>query len=313
MDVMTRIFWNPAQHRLRAGWRILLHLLLFAAITVGRDAISKGLGSTPIAVVTATVLFVAGGLGLAWVMARRVDRRSLADFGLHLDRNWWMDLIFGLVLGALLMTGVFCSLKSAGWISITGPSATTTGLPIALAFLLRVVFFTGVAFNEELAFRGYELKNLSEGFLGERLGARGAIVFAFLFSSAIFGAGHASNENATIYSTLTVFLAGLLIALPYLLTGQLAIPIGLHLTWNLFQGPVYGFPVSGNAPSTHLFSIEVTGPEMWTGGVFGAEAGLMALVWALVGCGLTVWWIKARGRQVALHLPLATWTPRGDA
>lgn len=313
MNAVARIFTNSAERRLRAGWRILLHLFLFVAITAGRDAISTGLGSTPIGVVTATVLYVAGGLALAWVMARRIDRRSFAEYGLHLNRSWWMDLAFGLALGALLMTGVFFSLKSAGWISITGPAATNTGLPIALALLLRVVFFTGVAFNEELAFRGYELKNLAEGFFGGRLGARGAIVLAFLCSSALFGAGHASNANATFVSTVTVVLAGVLIALPYLLTGELAIPIGLHLAWNLFQGPVFGFPVSGNLPSTHLYSIEVTGPAAWTGGSFGPEAGLMAFGWALAGCLLTVWWIKARRGHVALHLPLATWTSRGDA
>lgn len=314
MNAVARIFWNPAEQRLRAGWRILLHLFFYVVVvTLGRDAISKGLGGTSVAVIAATVFFVASGVGLAWVMSRRVDRRSFAQYGLPLDGGWWTDLAFGLVLGALLMTGVFYSLKAAGWVVVAGPGATTTGLPIALAFALRVIFFTGVAFNEELTFRGYQFKNLAEGLSGGRTGALGAIVLAFVCSSALFGAVHAANANATLLSAVAVFIGGLLIALPYLLTGELAIPIGLHLTWNLFQGPVFGFPVSGNAPSTRLLSVEVTGPVAWTGGSFGPEAGRMALVWALAGCLVTVWWVRVRRGRVALHLPLANWTPRGGA
>lgn len=225
-----------------------MRLVVFVALLLGHDALTQAFDAAPLAVVAVTLLFIAGGVGLAWVMARRVDR-------------------------------------------------------------LRVVFFIGVAINEELAFRGYQLNNLSEGFAGGRVGPRGAIILAFLASSLLFGTAHASNANATVWSTLAVVLSGLLIALPYLVTGQLAIPIGLHLTWNLFQGPVFGFPVSGNPPSMHLYSIEVTGPALWTGGAFGAEAGVMALVWAVVGCGLTLAWIRWRRGTVALHVPLATYTP----
>lgn len=79
----------------------------------------------------------------------------------------------------------------------------------------------------------------------------------------------------------------MLLRVPYLLTGELAIPIGLHTTWNLFQGTVYGFPVSGSAPTRRVFVVEQGGPELWTGGPFGPEAGLLAVVWVLLGCGLS--------------------------
>jgi membrane protease YdiL (CAAX protease family) len=268
--------------------------------------------SAPFAVILSNLLALVGGLGLTWLLSRFIDRRSFADFGLRLDRKWWLDVGFGSILGAFLMTGVFLSMRVLGWVSITGTAATNSALPFRLAFLLRALFFAVVAVNEELAFRGYQLKNLSEGFAGNRIGPRRAIIGAFLCSSLFFGLLHLTSENATLFSALTVFLAGLLLALPYLVTGELGLSIGLHFTWNFFEGTVYGFPVSGASPGTHLLSIQQTGPSLWTGGAFGPEAGLLGLVWILLGCGLILWWIKWLRKQVNLYTPLASYAPKHD-
>lgn len=309
MKTIANIFWNTSQSRLRTGWRLLIHFILFLAVLIGRDSLTNIFHATPFAVILANLFALLGGLGLTWLLARSLDRRAFTDFGFHLDRNWWLDMGFGLLLGAILMTGIFLSMKLLGWVSIIGTAATNSGLPFPLAFFLRALFFAVVAVNEEVAFRGYQLKNLSEGFGTNRIGSRGAITAAFICSSLLFGLLHLTNENATLFSTITVFLAGLLLALPYLVTGELGLCIGLHFAWNFFEGPVYGFPVSGTLPSTHLFSIQQTGPSLWTGGSFGPEAGLMILVWTLIGCGLIIAWTKWLRKQERLHIPLAVYEP----
>ena len=305
MKTIANIFWNTDQNRLRAGWRFLIYFILSIMLVLGKDALVSSFDSAPSPKALAYLIYLAGGLVLTWGMARFIDHRSFIDFGFHFDRKWWLDLGFGLILGAFLMTGIFLSMKLAGWISITGYASTTSGLPISLAFLLQVLMFTVISINEELAFRAYQLKNLAEGFAGKHIGPRSAILFAFLFSSALFGLGHMANGHATVFSVITTILAGLSLCLPYMLTGELGISIGLHLTWNLFQANVYGFAVSGSAPATHLLSIEVVGPIAWTGGVYGPEVGLIGLVWALIGCGLTILWIKWLRNKPGLHLPLA--------
>jgi membrane protease YdiL (CAAX protease family) len=306
----NNIFWNTEQNRLRTGWRLLIQLILFILVLLGESIFIEVFGTGWLSIILANLIYLAGGLSLSWLMARFIDRRLYADFGFHLDRKWWLDFGFGLMLGALMITSVLLSMRAVGWLTIAQTATTNWRLPFSLVFFLRVVTFTIVAINEELTFRGYQLKNLAEGFTNKTINSQGAIVLAFLFSSAIFGLAHAANPNSTTVSTLNIIMAGLVIGLPYLLTGELGLSIGLHLTWNFFQGPVYGFAVSGDSPPTHLFSIQQTGPILWTGGAFGPEGGLIALLWLIVGCGLILLWIKWLRKHISLYAPLASYTPR---
>lgn len=303
MKAMTNIFWNITQNRLRAGWRFFLYFILFVMLTIAKDALVGFSRSAPFPKALAYLIYLAGGLTLTWGMGHFIDKRRFADFGFHFDRKWWLDLGFGLMLGAFLMTGIFLSMKWAGWILVTGHASAASGLPLSLAFLLQVLMFTVIAINEEIAFRAYQLKNLAEGFAGKYLNSNTAMLLAFFFSSAFFGLSHMANGHATVFSVLTTLLAGLLLSLPYMLTGELGISIGLHLTWNLLQANVYGFAVSGSTQSTHLLSIEVVGPVAWTGGAYGPEVGLIGLIWALIGCGLIVLWVKLLPKKTGLHMP----------
>ena len=308
--VKLNIFWNTEQNRLRTGWRVLIQLTLFIVVLLGESIFIDSFDAGWLSIILANLIYLVGGLSLSWLMARFVDRRTYADFGFHFDRKWWLDFGFGLTLGAFMMTGVFLSMRAAGWLTISKTATTNLELPFSLAFFLKVFTYTIIAINEELTFRGYQLKNLAEGFTSTIIYTQSAIILAFVFSSAVFGLAHGTSPNSTIVSTLNIILAGLVIGLPYLLTGELGLSIGLHLTWNLFQGTVYGFSVSGNSPTTHLFSIQQNGPNLWTGGAFGPEGGLIVLVWTIVGCGLILLWIKWVRKHVALYTPLATYTPR---
>ena len=180
------------------------------------------------------------------------------------------------------------------------------GAPFALAILLPATLFLCVGIYEELLFRGYELRNVAEGLNLSRVGPRNAVVLAWVLSSSFFGYLHANNPNANLLSTFNVALAGLMLGFGYVLTGELAIPIGLHITWNFFEGSVFGFPVSGLSPLGATFlSTDQGGPTLWTGGSFGPEAGLLGPASMILACLITALWVRLRRGGLSIHTPIA--------
>ena len=325
--------WNADQHRPRALWRLTGQAILFASlaliveILVGLVGISavvirRGLSPEELSdprlvqqfitsnpgVLMLSYLGIAVSLALSiWLAARFLDRRPVADYGFQLGRDWWIDFGFGLLLGAALMAAIFLIELLAGWVSVTGTFVTQrpeTGFFPAIA--VPLVTFVAVGFYEELFSRGYQLRNLAEGLTWRFISPRAAIVLAVVLSSAVFGAFHAVNPNATVRSTVFIALAGFMLAAGYLMTGELAIPIALHIAWNFFQGNVFGFPVSGTDFTSGTFiAIEQQGPQLWTGGPFGPEAGLLGLAAMALGIALTALWVRWRYGSVRLDLSIA--------
>lgn len=308
------LFWNDHELRLRALWRIIGQLflvLVFLIITVIFVVllIQSTTGqldiNNPIFLLFSSAATLLSITISVWLAGRYLDRRSFADFGLHVDRNWWLDLTFGLGLGAILMLGIFLVQWAAGWITITGIFwRAEPQQPFLLAILPPLLIYLCVGFYEELLTRGYWLRNLAEGLSMPRIGPRVAIGLAWLISSAAFGLLHLGNSNASIISTMNIALAGLFLGLGYVLTGSLAIPIGLHITWNFFQGNVFGFPVSGMQSRVSFIGIEQGGPPLWTGGVFGPEAGLLGILAIIMGSILTIIWVRQRYGHIHLHVAL---------
>lgn len=313
MGAIAAIFVNKKEARLRAGWRLLLHFIGLILVMIGAGLLASQMPSRAVAGTTYAVLYVAFSLGLTWLLARFIDRRRFAAYGFRLSGGWWLDFVFGLVLGAVLMSGIVAAMIYAGWATLDEVSVTNLGVPIVLAFGVQLATMIAVGINEELAFRGYQLKNLSEGF--SRFGAKAAVIIALIISSSIFGLAHLGNElgggaRTTELALLNLILAGLMLAVPFLLTGDLAIPIGVHITWNLFQGPVFGLAVSGMQDETRLVTVQPTGPEFWTGGDYGAEGGLLATIAIALCIVLSVAWIAVRKRRVGLDPDIAVYTPR---
>jgi len=325
------VFWNREERRLRALWRLGLSIVLFGVLTVAlgigfqlfaiRSAIVGVLsGVVPESTVSAVLRVVgllvtaAGAVLAVWVAGRFLDRRPFRAFGFRFDRGWWLDLGFGLALGAGLMTAIFLVELVAGWITITGTALSSLGAGVAIELLVALVLFVVVGIYEELVFRGYLLTNAAEGIVGiPFVGPRSAIALATLLTAGLFGAVHAANPNATLVSTLNIAFAGVFLAMGYLLTTDLAIPIGLHVTWNLFQGTVFGFPVSGTDLGASVVRIQQNGPAVATGGSFGPEAGLVGLAAMVVGIALTVAWVRVRRGSVGLARSLTEPTLRWRA
>jgi uncharacterized protein len=92
----------------------------------------------------------------------------------------------------------------------------------------------------------------------------------------------------------------------------LAIPIGLHIAWNFCEGNIFGFAVSGTNAGPSLLVIQQAGPTLFTGGLFGPEAGLVGLAAILLGGCITAWWVRRTSGRLELAQRLAIYNPESS-
>lgn len=291
-STLAKIFLSPEEPRLRAGWRILAHsaaynlLLICITIPVIIPVLLLGVPADNLWLNQAiAVLAITPSVFLA---RRFLDRRTIVSIGLRLNQWAIFDLLAGIGITFVMMGLIFAIELAMGWLTFEGFAwQSESGGSVALTALGMFALFILVGWNEELLFRGYRLQNLSDGLKP---------IWGVVISSAWFGVVHLLNPNATIIAAIGILLAGLFLAYPVLRTGQLWLSIGLHIGWNFFEGPVFGFPVSG-LNLYKLTHITVQGPDLFTGGAFGPEAGLVLLPALLIGTGLVYGYTHVRNLQ----------------
>lgn len=193
---------------------------------------------------------------------RNVDRRPLFSrwFGITKRKT---DFVTGALAGIVLIAiGAF----------ILGQFNMVEFYPGKLElteFLQYMGLFFVAALLEEVLFRGYILDNLLESTHP---------IVAVLISSVLFTLVHTQVfVQESILPALNIFLAGILLSIPFIFTKNLWFPLALHFTWNLFQGPIFGFEVSG-IETKSLFNQELKHEGIWTGGKFGFEGSILATI-----------------------------------
>ncbi|WNV90081.1 type II CAAX endopeptidase family protein [Umezawaea sp. Da 62-37] len=199
---------------------------------------------------------------LAQVVEGRVDVPELAR------ADMWSGLRKGALLGAGLFLAVMALILVFGGFDQVSWNSFFGALGVA-------GMMTGVAVVEEALFRGVLFRILEE---------RAGTVITLVVSSLVFGGVHLVNGNATLWGTLAIALTGgTMLAAAYTVTRSLWLPIGLHFAWNFVQGGLFGTTVSGSPEAPNgLLRTTLSGPSVLTGGEFGPEASLMALLVCLV-------------------------------
>ena len=198
---------------------------------------------------------------IAYVMlVLLVERRALRELSARTIPTYGLG---GLVAGFLIFSTVVGLLWLFGSYHVLGVNEHVNWLPEVL------VAGVGAGIGEEIITRGVLFRIVEEG-----LGTWWALAISAVF----FGGAHIFNPNATLWSSLAIAIeAGILLALVFHVTRTLWACVGLHAAWNITQGTIYGIPVSGTGGKGLLMSSR-TGPDWLSGGAFGAEASVVALV-----------------------------------
>jgi CAAX protease family protein len=232
-------------------------------------AVGIGLGLSGTGLPTA--LGVLATLALYLLSVRLIERRTADELGVtRLAR----ELALGGALGAALFLALMGALLAMGAYALTGPSAAAPWVPFAESFEGGM---------EELIFRGAIFRLLSSVF---------GMWWALGLSSGLFGALHVSKPGADVMAVLGIAMAGgIPLAALYVLTRRLWASIGYHIAWNFTEAYVFGAQVSGSAFGASLYQVRpVPGVDpLWSGGAFGPEASVVAVVLGvLMGAALLI-------------------------
>jgi membrane protease YdiL (CAAX protease family) len=293
--LVQNIFLSPGESRLRAGWRLVIHsILLVTIMTIAGIVIFIPIGlfginfDSPVAMLANELTMLIAITGATFLARRFLDKRPIVSLGLKPGFQAFIDILAGIAISFFQMGLVFGTEIALGWTKFDGFAWQMEPASLVLAGLgLWLVVFLIVGWQEEILSRGYHLQTLESGL---------NLFWAVLLSSSLFGILHIFNPGASWISTLGIILAGLFLALPFILTRQLWLSIGLHIGWNFFEGVVFGFPVSG-LDTYHLLRHTVSGPVLWTGGVFGPEAGLLVIPALLFGSLIIVVYVRSDFRR----------------
>lgn len=295
-------FWNSEQARPRAFWRALVPVVVILAGVVATSvALGEPVGYPYLHPVTQLPRVVIA-LGVLAVMARFVDRRPLREYGFSLDRDWWVDLAGGIAIATVVHFAATATKIAMGWATITAwfaPGNASFGVGVAV-FVLGFVF---VAVWEEVAFRSILFTNAADGFT-RWTSSRTAVVLATLVTAVLFGVIHLNQAPSPLAITYWI-VVGAIPTVAYALTGELALPIGLHFAYNFAGNNLFDVAGTNFAPS--VIHLSITGPESVAG-----LAGVVDFAWGIAGVLLVVAWVRWRTGDVAVASRIADWQSQAD-
>jgi uncharacterized protein len=260
---------------------LLVRLVVPAVLLLGVSALGGAMGGAA----ANPILGILAGLAMAilaitvyrlsarWLDRRRPDELARAGAPGPIGRG----LVIGLALCAATigLITVFGDYQVLGFGSLGGA--------IGLFGL-----FVGVATTEELLFRGVLFRIVEE-----LAGTWGALVVTGL----LFGGLHLVNPDASVVGALAIAIeAGLMLGAGYAATRSLWLPIGIHLGWNFALSGVFAATVSGADTTPGLLTSALTGPDVLSGGAFGPEASLFAVLVCLVPTVLFLRKARREGR-----------------
>ena len=232
----------------------------------------QGMGFGSPMMLLMSVLGIISSFGAIWFMMAVVNREPLMNIGLSVE-NRGKEMLVGLGGALLFIGGIFLILWTLGAITVTG----LVGFK-AEVFMVSMMLFVA-AFNEEIVFRGYLLKNMMDETDNRWIALAGSSVFFALVHSG----------NPSVWSTWVpmteLFAAGFILGISYTFTKNLWLPTFFHFGWNFFQG-LFGFEISGmGVDSWKVLSHENTGnvPDVISGGAFGIEGSVISLCCTILG------------------------------
>ncbi|MEW9700792.1 CPBP family intramembrane glutamic endopeptidase [Paenibacillus sp. SI8] len=231
-----------------------------------------------------TLVGCAVAIGIYWLVMKYLARRPVPE--LMFQRRAVSEVIFGAGVGL-----VFIIVSTALIVLFNGYSFQWANVDTSSIVWPIIATQLGGAFVEELIFRGLAFQAIEK---------MGGSLLALTLTSLFFGAAHLGNPGATAWGALSIVIeAGVLLGAAFLWRRNVWFIISLHFFWNTAEG-LLGIPVSGH-PSPGLFTVEVTGPALLTGGEFGLEASIIPVIISLLIAIPMLIFARRKGHLISLR------------
>ena len=252
---------------------LILSLLMYILAQTALDVIDA---DSPVChavlFISVAILVSAAMIALYARFVKWFEKHSARDIPLN---RMAPDTLKGLGIGCAYFIVLILIMSVLGLYRID-----TFGTDSSLAIVTSFFSFLMVGVGEEIIFRGVLFRWIDE---------KWGFAVALIVSSLLFGLLHIFQPAATWWSSFAIAIeAGLLLGAAYKYAGTLWLPIGIHWAWNFTQGNIFGFAVSGGRAGASLIQPAVSGPDILTGGAFGAEASVITLILGLL---LSLWFI----------------------
>lgn len=249
--------------------KIILALLTFMAVVIiGQQIAVKLLDLTSLEKDYRNLLkgfFVSFSCIFSYILFfKKYDKRVVTEFATKgLAKNLFIGFAVGFILQSFTILVIY----------LNGSYSVVKINPISFILIPFALMFT-VAIIEEILVRGIIFRIMEE-----KLGS----YISLTFSSVLFGVLHLANPNVTLISAICITTAGFLMGAAFIYSRNLWVPIALHFAWNFTQSGIFGAITSGNEKTKSLFVAKIQGPEFITGGEFGPEGSIQAIVFCAIG------------------------------
>lgn len=179
-----------------------------------------------------------------------------------------VDVIVGILIGFIAMAAIFFIELKLNCFEIKNINSISDN------FIITLLTLAVLALGEELLFRGFMLNGLIRLLKNKYI--------AVIITAVLFGLAHAGNPNATTISIISNGLGGVMYAVAFIESDSIWLAFALHFAWNFFQGPVFGFPVSGMNFGGIVEQSFEAGPNIISGGSYGPEGGIVGISFRIV-------------------------------
>lgn len=286
------VFKND-DNQIRSGWKILITFIVFLLFTLVATLLVSVIygivkvytNKNGIQDITSYILSIASDktyiflISLSQCLAmifsvvlfwKVFEKKPIRYMGLINIKSSYRDLFIGLTFGSISMILVFIILLGTQSVSMVNLFSNPN---LSRWIFIDLILFIFVGINEEMFARGYCMSVLKQ--------TRNKYVIVIV-SSLIFSLMHSFNPYMSVLSYINLFLVGILFSYMYIKARNIWLPIGYHVTWNYFQGDIFGFQVSGTEVNG-MYNVKAVGNDLITGGSFGPEGGLVVTLIVLLG------------------------------